>query len=216
MCDEDISGTAIEALVQEVKTGTILSKFEPAVLFFGLSPDVKSMVWLHYDIKNSQFFQMFWKEAGAKALKTVTERQPLQIQLTLQDVVDLVWNSAYPKLTSLRDQFINGQITLKDVDRYFKPFLGRYDDLTIEMKRMFPGSAKGNKSRDIKIKQRLDQLEQYHKLHRCINAARTILEFKTFMGLSGDFGVVEELKSQVFFNLMKIRINVYSMDHETF
>ena len=196
-CNEDVSGTAIKDLAQEAKAA-MFSKSAPTVLFFGLSPVVKSMVWLHYDIKNSQFFQMFWKEAGAKALKTVTERQPPEIQLTLQDVVDLVWNSAYPKLTSLRDQFINGQITLKDVDRYFKPFLGRYDDLTIEMKRMFPASAGGTKSREAKIKQRLDQLEQYHKLHRCINAARTILEFKNFVGLTGDFGVVEEIKNQVF------------------
>ena len=80
---------------------------------------------------------------------------------------------------------------------------------------MFPGSA-GTRSREAKIKQRLDQLEQYHKLHRCISAARTILEFKNFVGLTGDFGVVEELKNQVFLNLMKLRINVYSLDHQTY
>lgn len=138
---------------------------------------------------------MFWRDEGKKALKNLTEQDPSQTHLTLESVRRFVWNSAYTSMASLRDRFMSGQITLKETDRYFKTFQGRYDELSKELERMLQALTTGNFKKS--LKQRVEQLEQYHKLHRFIDAARTILKFRDFIGLKGDFRDVEDMNNQV-------------------
>ena len=187
---EDISNIAIKDLTQEMK-----SKTEAVVVYFGLSSSARSMIQSHYNVKNSEFFLKFWKDEGEKTLQLLTEQEPPQVPLTFEMLHRLVWNPAYESLTSLRDRFINGHISLRETDKHFMLFQGHYDELEQELVRIYPPDRINKVQKS--LKKRIKQLELYHKLNRYVTAAQIILDFKNYVGLTGDFAVVKDIRNQV-------------------
>ena len=188
---EDVSIIAIRDLTQEIK-----SNDEPVVVYFGLSSSTRSMIQSHYNVKNSQLFQKFWKDKGKKTLKLLIEQDPSQVPLTFETLHRLVWIPAYESLTSLRDNFVSGKISLRETDKHFMSFQGHYDELNLELGRIHPPNEINSVQNS--LTERVKQLEQYHKLHHYVNAAEIILKFKDSVGLTGDFALVEDIKNQVF------------------
>lgn len=70
-----------------------------------------------------------------------------------------------------------------------------------EMMRIFKlgESETTSDSSQLKAKavKRVHQIQQYQELHQYASAAATIWDFKEAMGFSGDFSVIEALRSQV-------------------
>ena len=171
----------------------------PSAVFFGLSPNSKTMISDIDKVHSSMFFLKFWEEHGNKALGAVAAKQPPQTQLTIEDVEKLVWRPASDDLASLCKSCLDGSIFLRDVDTHFDCFKLKsdYDNLEKEIVQMIPNTNK--REFDAKIRERITQIEQYHHLSQCITAANAVLDFRAAMGLEGDFKIVEDLKNQVCF-----------------
>ena len=182
----DVSLRPIRDLVQ---SSSVKEKLGPVVKFFQLSPKAKCMMASLSKLRDSELLRRFWKENGNRALHRAEEKRENKGLLSIDDVEELVWTPSKQELGSLVQRFLSGIMTFEEVDKYFKVLAGkRY--IAKEMNLITSGKAS-------LIKERIDQIDQYYELENYVDAARSILEFKTSVGLEGSFRLVEELKDQV-------------------
>lgn len=196
----DASRLSMKDLVQSTIVG---GKVFPVVTFFGLSSEARKMISALSDLKDSTLLREFWKGNGCKALKTTGHEEAQKVACDVEDVVKLIWIPSFEQLQSLQKGFLSGTISFREVDKFFSIFKGnqKYEDLTKEMKLITSRNDSQGPPLNSVIDMRIRQIEQYHKLHNCIDAARIILDFKTNNGLEGNFEVVEDLLNQVCLNL---------------
>lgn len=191
---------AIHVLIKDLAQSTIVGgKVLPVVTFFGLSPEAKEMISSLSKLSDSTLLRQFWMDNGNKALQKVTERETQKTSLSVEDVVELVWTPTSAQLQSLQDQFLNGSISFREVDKLFRVFKDdqKYENLAKEIRLFTLRNDSKAQAPDRLINRRIEQIQQYYKLHSCIDAARIILDFKTSLGLQGNFQLVEDLHNQV-------------------
>lgn len=176
-----------------VRSTIVNGKVLPEVTFFQLSSKSKVMMTALSKLSNSVLLQQFWKENGVEALKRTAQREGDKLLLGVDDVEELVWTPSEQKLQYLQERFSSGDISFEEIDKYFKVFKGN-QDLANEIKLITSRHARATESL---INQRIEQIDQYYRLHNCIDAAECILEFKTLLNLGGDFRLVEVLYNQV-------------------
>lgn len=176
-----------------VRSTIVNGKVLPEVTFFQLSSKSKVMMTALSKLSNSVLLQQFWKENGVEALKRTAQREGDKLLLGVDDVEELVWTPSEQKLQYLQERFSSGDISFEEIDKYFKVFKGN-QDLANEIKLITSKHAMATESL---INQRIEQIDQYYRLHNCIDAAKSILEFKTLLNLGGDFLLVEVLYNQV-------------------
>lgn len=196
----DTSRLSMKDLVQStIADGRVL----PVVTFFGLSSEAKEMISVLGDLKDSILLREFWKDNGCKALKTIGQEEAQKVACDVEDVVKLIWTPSFEQLQSLQKRFLSGTISFGEVDKFFSVFKGnqKYEDLTKEIRLITSRNDSQEPPLNSVIGRRIEQIEQYHKLHNCIDAARIILDFKNSNGLEGNFEVVEDLLNQVCLNL---------------
>lgn len=192
----DASHVSIRDLARSIiADGKVL----PVVIFFGLSPKAKEMISSLSRLRESVLLRQLWIDNGDKALRTIAERKAQNTSLGVEDVVELIWIPANAELQSLQAHFLSGDISFGEVDKMFRVFKDnqKYDDLANEI-RLFTlrGGSPAQTTEEL-INLRIEQIQQYYKLQRCVEAAKIILDFKTFLGLKGDFKLVEHLSNQV-------------------
>ena len=192
----DASRMSIKDLVQSTIVG---GKVLPVVTFFGLSPEAKVMISYLSQLSDSILLRQFWKDNGEKALKITAQREAQN--MSLGDVVELIWTPSNVQLQSLQDRFLRGVISFGEVDKLFKVFKGnqKYEDLAKEIRLITSRRGSQVNAPDTLINKRIEEIQQYNTLHSCIDAARSILDFKTTLGLQGNFQLVEDLHNQVCF-----------------
>ncbi|KAJ7339583.1 hypothetical protein OS493_005986 [Desmophyllum pertusum] len=192
----DASRMSIKDLVQSTIIG---GKVLPVVTFFGLSPEAKEMISSLSQLSDSILLRQFWKDNGEKALKITAQREEQKMSLGVEDVVQLIWTPSNVQLQSLQDRFLRGVISFGEVDKLFKVFKGnqKYEDLAKEIKLITSRRGSQVKAPDALINKRIEEIQQYNTLHSCIDAARIILDFKTTLGLQGNFQLVEDLHNQM-------------------
>ena len=195
----DASRLSMKDLVQSTIVG---GRVSPVVTFFGLSSEAREMISTLSELKDSILLRQFWKENGYKAVKKTGQERAQKVACSVQDVVELIWTPSFEKLQSLQKRFLSGTISFGEVDKFFNVFKGnqKYEDLTKEIRLITSRNDGQGPPLNSRIGDRIRQIEQYHKLHNCIDAARSILDFKTSSGLEGDFQVVEDLLNQVCLN----------------
>lgn len=172
-----------------VRTGFVKEKVYPVVSFFQLSPKAKVMMASLSKLRDSEFLRRFWRENGKRALDCAEEKRENKGLLSVDDVEELVWTPSKQELDSFVERFRSGTMTFEEVDKYFK-VLCEKRCIAKEINLITSDSAP-------LINQRIDQIEQYYELKKYVDAARSILEFKTSVGLEGKFQLVEDLKDQV-------------------
>lgn len=183
--------------INDLAQSTIVDgKVFPVVKFFELSPKAKVMISSLSKLNNSVLLRKFWKENGDKALKLTSEREGHKVVLSVDDVEELVWTPSNEQLQSLQERFLSGAISFEEVDKFFKVF-SENEDLAKEINLITSKNGSQAKAPEALINQRIEQIDQYYKLHNCIDAAKSILEFKTALGLQGDFQLVDVLHNQV-------------------
>ena len=199
----DPSKLLIKDLVQ---SSIVRGEVIPEVIFFGLSPDSKSMVSTLSRLGDSTLLRQFWEQNGSKALTIIAPRGGQKTSLTVADVLELVWKPTKEKLLSLKERFLRGAIPFEEVDKLLELFDNEYEDLAEEI-RIIP-SNNGRQSHWLEdiIRTRMGTIKQYHKLHTCIKAAGVMLKFKNAFGLQGDFQDVEVLYNQVYLNLQLLLV----------
>lgn len=194
----DPSKLLIKDLVQSsIVRGDVI----PEGIFFGLSPDSKSMVFTLSRLRDSTLLRQFWEQNGSKALTIIAQRGGQNTSITVADVLELVWIPSKEQLLSLKQRFLSGEIPFKDVDKLLELFDNKYEDLAQEIRIISSNNGRQDHLLEEKIGQRMRKIKQYHKLHTCMKAAGIMLKFKNAVGLEGDFQDVEVLYNQVWVNL---------------
>ena len=195
----DPSKLLIKDLVQ---SSIVRGEVIPEVIFFGLSPDSKSMVSTLIRLGDSTLLRQFWEQNGSKALAIMAQRGGEKTSLTVADVLELVWIPSKEQLLSLKQRFLSGEIPFKEVDKLLELFDNKYEDLAGEIRLITSNqNVRHDHLLEETIRLRMRKIKQYHKLHTCIKAAGIILKFKNAVGLEGDFKDVEVLYNQVCLNL---------------
>lgn len=194
----DPSKLLIKDLVQ---SSIVRGEVIPEVIFFGLSPDSKSMVSTLSRLGDSTLLRQFWEQNGSKALAIMAQRGGKKTSLTVADVLELVWIPSKEQLLSLKQRFLSGEIPFKEVDKLLELFDNKYEDLAGEIRLITSNQNGRHHLLEETIRLRMRKIKQYHKLHTCIRAAGIMLKFKNAAGLEGDFQDVEVLYNQVWVNL---------------
>ena len=172
-----------------VRSSSVKEKVYPVVIFFQLSPKAKCMMRSLSKLRDSELLRRFWEENGNRALDRAAGKGENERLLSVDDVEELVWTPSKQELDSLVERFLSGVMTFEEVDEYLK-VLSEKRYIAKEMNLVTSGDAS-------LINQRIDEIEQYYELKNYVDAARSILEFKTLVGLEGNFQLVEYLKDQV-------------------
>ena len=199
----DPSKLLIKDLVQ---SSIVRGEVIPEVIFFGLSPDSKSMVSTLIRLGDSTLLRQFWEQNGSKALTIIAPRGGQKTSLTVADVLELVWKPSKEKLLSLKERFLRGAIPFEEVDKLLELFDNEYEDLAEEIRIIFSNNGRQSHWLEDIIRTRMGTIKQYHKLHTCIKAAGVMLKFKNAFGLQGDFQDVEVLYNQVYLNLQLLLV----------
>ena len=189
----DVSHLPIRNLVQSTIAG---GRVHPVVTFFGLSPKAKVMISSLSKLGDSVLLRQFWKDNGDKVLKLKADKEGRKVFLTVDDVEEFVWTPSNDQLRSLQERFLSGAISFEEIDKFFKVFKNNVV-IAEEMKLIASRYGTETKAIELLVNQRIKEMEQYYKLHNCIDAAKSIFEFKTFLGLQGNFRLVEDLQNQV-------------------
>ena len=182
----DVSCRPIRDLV---RSSSVKEELYPEVNFFQLSPQAKCMMATLSELKDSELLRRFWKENGNRAFDRAEQKRENKRLLSVDDVEELVWKPSKQELDSLVKRFLSGVMTFEEVDEYLK-VLSEKRYIAKEMNLITSGDAS-------LIKQRIDEIEQYYELENNVDSARIILEFKTSVGLEGNFQLVEDLNDQV-------------------
>ena len=157
------------------------------VVYFDLEPEVQQMVSKIYGIQNSRIFNDLWHEF-CKKLQGSTVK--------LEDVVRLMWSPIRENLLSIKQQFISGEMQIKEVDVFLKTFKYKCDELEREFELLlvnFRDPETRLESQKHQLRFRIQQIKDYRKLFDAGIAARSIIDLKKAMNLTGDFSEVESI-----------------------
>ena len=182
---EDLSG---KKLNQVVSATSVDSKW---TTHYNLSPEVQEMAKNAYLLKDSHIFQILWEEA-AQELSEPEENLEREI-FQPEDVYECLYCPCFKRFTKLYQDLKSGEVTFGEIDDIFKDFVNKYSDLTEDLQTMsalYPGEQDW-------IKERVQQIKEYHHLHQAVDSAKVILEVKENLGLTGDFSVLHTLLSFV-------------------
>lgn len=198
--------------IRDLAQSTIADeKVLPVVSFFGLSPKAKEMISSISRLRESVLLRQLLIDNGDKARKTIAERESQNMSLGVEDVVELIWTPTNAKLQSLQARFLSGSISFGEVDELFRVFKDnqKYDDLANEIRLLALKDGSLFQTTEELINSRIEQIQQYYKLQRCMAAAKIILDFRTCLGLQGDFKLVEHLRNQVRLNTTFHTVSYY-------
>ena len=157
------------------------------VVFFNLDDKFYEMVSKITEIKYSQIFKKLWQKYGEKLKNEV---------VTMEVIFNKIWSRILDKLKSINEQFLDGEMQLKKVDKYLVMCKTDYDALEEEfmlISRFFSGTAHLGEVKK-KLGVSIKKVKSYKQLFDAQQAALAILELQEVMGLEGDFSEVENIK----------------------
>ena len=156
------------------------------VIFFELDDKYLNMVSRITEIKGSRIFVRLWREYSEEFKNE---------EVTLENIFEM-WCRVHEKLKETNDQFLNGEMLLKDVDKYLKLFQTNYTDLEEEFKLLsrFLISKKHLDGAKRNLTARIKQVKRYKKISDARQAGKAILQLKETLGLTGNFSVIEKIE----------------------
>jgi hypothetical protein len=157
------------------------------IVFFDLDDKFHEMVSKITEIKNSQIFKKLWQKYSEKLKDEF---------VTMEVIFTNIWSRILDKLKSINEQFLDGEMQLKKVDKYLVMCKTDYDALEEEfmlLSRYFSGTAHLGEVKK-KLGVSIKKVKSYKQLFDAQQAALAILELQEVMGLEGDFSQVEKIK----------------------
>ncbi|XP_068833610.1 E3 ubiquitin-protein ligase RNF213 [Capricornis sumatraensis] len=185
---EDLSGKKLNQVVTVTLSATSLDS--TWTTHYNLSPEVQEMAKNAYLLKDSHIFQIFWAEA-AQELSEPEENLEREI-FQPEKVYECLYCPCFKRFTKLYQDLKSGEVTFGEIDDIFKDFVNKYSDLTEDLQTMCALYPRDQKDW---IKERVQQIKEYHHLHQAVDSAKVILEVKENLGLTGDFSVLHTLLS---------------------
>ena len=139
-----------------------------------------------YNIQTSRIFNELWK----KYQKLEYEK------VTMTVIMESIWGPINDKLMSIKEKFVSGEMQIKKVEEYVKMFNYNYPQLQKEFELLvefFVLEKAIIRSEKVHLRDRIQQVKHYQKLFDAGLAARSILELRRTMKLTGDFSEVESI-----------------------
>ncbi|KAG8579462.1 hypothetical protein GDO81_010902 [Engystomops pustulosus] len=165
------------------------------VSYYNLSPDLMDMAYHVHNFKDSHVFITFWEQQEnlfVSSLQFTNESEAKTgSTITLKNVKDKLFSPCLDLCKEMYNNVKAGEVTFEIVDKFFKTFKNRYEQLKDEFKYL---CRLGDGDNGSWISQRVEQIEQYHQLHLAFRSADVIDEVKTFLDLSGNFQVLTTLR----------------------
>uniref|UniRef100_UPI004038E950 E3 ubiquitin-protein ligase RNF213-like n=1 Tax=Callospermophilus lateralis TaxID=76772 RepID=UPI004038E950 len=155
---------------------------------YNLDREVQRMAARIDLLMDSHIFQVFWEEAAESLshLQGESERQTL----ALLEAYEYLYSPCYQRFMKLFQDLKSGEITFGDINVFFKDFVDKYNDLTLDLQIMCEVDPQAQRGW---ISERVEQIKEYYSLHQAISSAKVILQFKKDFGLTGDFSVIYTL-----------------------
>ncbi|XP_062264891.1 E3 ubiquitin-protein ligase rnf213-alpha [Platichthys flesus] len=186
------------------------SEMAGVVTYFSLDEKFKEMAETLNTFGDSYIFKMCW-EQRAKLWVTEevmsddsNEQEVADIMATPEMMHEEVFMPCYETYKGIYASLKNGSIRLEEVNRLFRAFEGKYEELAKDLVIM----CKVDKSTDKKwINGRVQQIEQYHELHLAVTSAQIIMTVKETLRLQGDFQVLETLTEVSHADFQKEQLN---------
>ncbi|XP_053706651.1 E3 ubiquitin-protein ligase rnf213-alpha isoform X2 [Synchiropus splendidus] len=152
------------------------------VTYFNLPQEVREMSLALCRFRESHIFQKFWKK---HVLRMVSD-DVVNIETIYSDIF-LPCLSDYKKTC---EALKNGTIRLEMVNKLFKHFNDKYEDLANDLGIM----CRVDDATDREwIQKRVEQIKQSHQLHLAVASAKFIKSVKQTLCLRGDFTVLDIL-----------------------
>ncbi len=158
------------------------------VMYFKLDDKFYEMVSKIPELKRSRIFNALWKKYGEKLNN--------EEAVTMEIILNKMWSRICDKLNSINEQFIDGEMQLKKVDKYLNIFGMDYNALQEEfmlLSRYFYGTRHLDQINK-KLRAVIKKVKSYKKLFHAQQAAQAILDLQKAMGLEGDFSQVEKIE----------------------
>jgi hypothetical protein len=160
------------------------------VAFFNLEEKFCTMISRITEIKYSRIFDKLWRKYGEKLKDKV---------LTMEVIFENLWLPVCEKLMLINQQFLSGDMLLKDIDKYLKLFDTDYEALEEEfllLLTFFSDDTASYVNNEVKRKLGaiIERVKNYKKLFDARDAAQAILSLQEKIGLKGDFSAIEHLE----------------------
>lgn len=191
----------VEALDKLVEVQTYFSKDDlnkkntRHVLFYTSDLEVQEMAQEMYEVKTSNILLCLWRERATQYLMA----GPWLLSLDFTEVCERIWKPCLTDFLDLGERIAVGEICFKEVDQALKwcGDQGEGDRLKKEFTLMAT-MLKSNCSLDENWPElRLNQIQEYRRLHHAAESAEVILKIKDRLGLQGDFSHIHCLTQVV-------------------
>ncbi|XP_068735057.1 LOW QUALITY PROTEIN: E3 ubiquitin-protein ligase rnf213-alpha-like [Montipora capricornis] len=192
--EEDVSLCEIRQLCERKSESSVV------VTSFELSPVIGEVLPKLHVVQQSVIFQGLWAQHGKRAQTARKNNEALEKDLSISKVVECVWKPAFDDWNQVAVSTFDGSLSLRDVDKFFDSYKDKKDELVQELfcilKFCYSQKHPNDKLKTV-AEERAAQMQQYQQIHRYVNAAETIWEFKEAMGFTGDFKIIEDLHNQL-------------------
>lgn len=166
---------------------------QPVITYFHLSPaDHIPVLEQLLKLSESHIFQDMWKHSVgslARRLNTGAGTTSANLDQILQNV----WTPVFTRWKTFCQEIDSGNITFDRIDRHFDTFHRQYDLIEQELQ-----MASSNHKL---VKDRVVQIQQYHRLSEFTHGAEIMLKLRDSFKLQGDFKLVQDLSHLVSFNI---------------
>ncbi|XP_053231504.1 E3 ubiquitin-protein ligase RNF213-like isoform X2 [Podarcis raffonei] len=149
---------------------------------YHLSPAQKKMTETMNNFKESSIFQYCW-EWAARKLASNTEDLSKEESIAILNPESL-FESCYNEFSRLYECLKSEELTFAEVDLLFKNFTNHYDGLKKDFQIICHLQPQDSGKW---VEQRVEQIQQYHKLHLALGCVKVIDTVREGLNLSGDF-----------------------------
>ncbi|XP_056014152.1 E3 ubiquitin-protein ligase rnf213-alpha-like isoform X2 [Ostrea edulis] len=167
------------AIIEKVSD---LEAYDPVVIAFKMSPDMQAVLQDLKRVSQGSLFLNMWTKQGR--LEETKKGSPL----TVDEVMENVWQSVHPAWIRLSKRIAKGDITFKEFQDHFRYV--SIDNLEEQLEYLAVGK------RDW-IQERLRQVHQHRELEQCVNGANVILRVVREYDLKGNFEPIEMIVKMV-------------------
>ncbi|KAM9519265.1 E3 ubiquitin-protein ligase rnf213-alpha-like [Salvelinus alpinus] len=154
------------------------------VTYFDLDQSMREMADVWHMFGDSHIFKMLWEK------QTKDFASEFDSLVTPKEVTNGIFRPCYTKYKNNYEGLKNGSLKLKKVDILFNDYKGKYEKLAMDLDIMCRLNKSDNKHW---IKERVQQIEQYHGLHLAVKSAQVIMKVKETLNLQGDFKALQTL-----------------------
>ncbi|XP_029293033.1 LOW QUALITY PROTEIN: E3 ubiquitin-protein ligase rnf213-alpha-like [Cottoperca gobio] len=161
------------------------------VTYFNLGDEIRKMAEVLFTFRESHLFKVCWEnQAKLVVAEEMEDDDSDEYEASPQMIHDDIFEPCFDDYKHIYTCLKNGTISLEEVNKLFRDYKGKYEELAQDLDIM----CRVDKSTDKQwIHSRVQQIEQYHELHLAVASAQIIMKVKETLCLQGDFRVLETL-----------------------